>query len=206
MYKPTFRFRQRVREATVLEGPKVFLAHPRYEDYEQWRALRKASRAFLEPWEPRWPNDDLTHEAFRRRVRRYDADRSGGFAEPFFIFLGDNRTLVGGVTVGSIRRGAAESCMLGYWMGEAHAGQGLMQAALRIVIPHIFDRLRLHRIEAACIPENQRSSRLLEKAGFRREGYLHSYLRINGAWRDHLLYALIAEEWRARQAASKAMR
>ncbi|MAY61603.1 MAG: 30S ribosomal protein S5 alanine N-acetyltransferase [Rhizobiales bacterium] len=206
MYRPTFRFRQRVREVTVLEGPKVYLAHPRYEDYEQWRALRKASRAFLEPWEPRWPADDLTREAFRHRIRRYHADRSGGFADPYFIFLGKDNTLVGGITIGSIRRGAAESCMLGYWMGEAYAGQGLMQAALQVLIPHIFDGLRLHRIEAACIPENQRSSHLLEKAGFRREGYLHSYLRINGAWRDHLLYALIAEEWRAKQAASKAMR
>ena len=206
MLRPTFRFRQRVRDMTVLEGEKVYLAHPRQEDFDNWRDLRSTSRAFLEPWEPRWPVDDLTREAFRHRIRRYDADRSGGFADPYFIYLTETNTLVGGITIGSIRRGASESCMLGYWMGECHAGQGLMYAALQVLIPHIFEKLRLHRIEAACIPENQRSSKLLEKVGFRREGYLQSYLRINGVWRDHLLYAMIAEEWRERQAALKATR
>ena len=85
-------------------------------------------------------------------------------------------------------------------MGEQYAGKGLMGDALRALLPHVFDTMQLHRIEAACIPDNARSKRLLEKAGFRHEGYLNGYLKINGAWRDHLLYALIAEDWRSMRA------
>lgn len=83
-------------------------------------------------------------------------------------------------------------------MGERYAGRGLMQAAMKLALSHAFDTLKLHRLEAACIPDNARSIRVLENAGFRREGLLRSYLRINGVWRDHLLYALIAEEHRAK--------
>jgi ribosomal-protein-alanine N-acetyltransferase len=79
-------------------------------------------------------------------------------------------------------------------MGERFAGRGLMVEALGLVIDHCFDTLRLHRLEAACIPSNNRSVRVLEKAGFRREGLLHSYLKINGVWQDHYLYALIADQ------------
>jgi ribosomal-protein-alanine N-acetyltransferase len=79
-------------------------------------------------------------------------------------------------------------------MGERHAGQGHMSAAIGLAVHHIFERLNLHRIEAACIPENDRSIRLLEKAGFRREGYMHDYLKIRGEWRDHLLYALVSNK------------
>ena len=102
--------------------------------------------------------------------------------------------LVGGITIGHIRRGAGQNCMIGYWMGERHAGHGHMFAALKLAIPYIFSSLELHRIEAACIPENSRSIRLLEKAGFEREGYLRQYLRINGKWRDHVLFSLLSDD------------
>ena len=83
---------------------------------------------------------------------------------------------------------------IGYWIGERYAGRGLMVDAVRLLVRHAFDTLRLHRIEAACIPDNTRSVRVLEKAGFRREGLLRSYLRINGEWHDHYIYALIADD------------
>jgi len=102
--------------------------------------------------------------------------------------------LLGGITIGYIRRGAAQSCMIGYWMGERFAGQGHMFAALQLVIPYIFAGLELHRIEAACIPDNARSIRLLEKAGFQREGYLRGYLKINGQWHDHVMFSRLASD------------
>src|SRR5690606_31694104 len=148
-----------------------------------------------EPWEPRWSDDDLTRSAFRYRIRRYDSDREAGIALPLFVCHKSSGRILGGATLNSIRRGASECCSLGYWMGEQHAGKGLMSDAIRSLLPHVFDRMRLHRIEAACIPDNTRSQRLLEKVGFRREGYLNGYLKINGTWRDHLLYALVAEDW-----------
>ncbi|MCY0094180.1 GNAT family N-acetyltransferase [Hoeflea ulvae] len=196
MAPPVFRFRGRAQEEFRIEGERTFLRHPQAGDFAEWSQLRAASRAFLEPWEPRWPEDDLTRPAFRYRIRRYDADREAGLALPLFVCQKANGRLVGGVTLGTIRRGAAECCSLGYWMGHQYAGKGLMHDALKSLLPHVFERMRLHRIEAACIPDNARSQRLLENVGFRREGYLNGYLKINGAWRDHLLYALIAEDWR----------
>ena len=204
MQRPAFRFRYRAKDEAPLESGKVFLRAPRIDDFAEWSSLRARSRAFLEPWEPRWPDDDLTREAYRYRVRRYDADRSGGLALPLFVFVKDSGRLVGGLTIGGIRRGAAEACTLGYWMGEPFAGKGYMHDALSAIIPHVFDRMRLHRIEAACIPENERSARLLEKVGFRREGHLRGYLKINGTWRDHLLYALISEDWKTARNETKA--
>jgi 3-polyprenyl-4-hydroxybenzoate decarboxylase len=112
----------------------------------------------------------------------------------FFIFETGGGKLVGGITLANIRHGVSQSGQIGYWIGEQYAGQGYMVEALGLVSLFAFDTMRLHRIEAACIPDNKRSIRVLEKAGFQREGLLRSYLRINGIWQDHYLYALIADD------------
>lgn len=174
-----------------LQGDGVYLRFPQRRDYQQWADARSASRAFLEPWEPTWPADDLTRRAFLRRVGRYEQDYDSGTAVPLFLFTCTDNRLIGGLNIGNIRRAAAQSCMIGYWMAQDSAGRGLMLAGLKAAIPFIFETMRLHRIEAACIPDNKRSVRLLEKANFRYEGYLRGYLKINGVWRDHHLYALL---------------
>jgi ribosomal-protein-alanine N-acetyltransferase len=183
------------RETPVLRGPQVSLRLPAPGDYAAWSALRGASRSFLEPWEPRWAPDELERNSWRLRIQRYREDYARGTAVPFFIFSNASRSLAGGITIGNIRRGVAQSAQLGYWVGERFAGRGLMLEAVNLVVPYSFDALGLHRIEAACIPENKRSIRVLEKARFQREGLLRSYLRINGSWQDHYLYALIAEDF-----------
>ncbi len=182
----------------VLSGGGVTLRPPYRRDHGEWAQLRQESRAFLEPWEPRWPADDLDYPAWRQRLRRYNAEAAAGTGFAFLIFQSEQMTLVGGISLGNIRHGVAQTAQIGYWMGERYAGRGLMQAAMKLAMSHAFDTLRLHRLEAACIPDNVRSIRVLENAGFRREGLMRAYLRINGVWRDHLLYALIAEEHRAR--------
>lgn len=192
MSRSMFRFLSRPGETVLIRGKGIYLRMPDMDDYEAWRKLRLASRRFLEPWEPTWGADDLTRASFRLRIRRYEQDHQRGQALPLFIFLSESDTLVGGITLGYIRRGAAQSAMIGYWMGEPFAGKGLMRTALDVVIPYAFKVMRLHRIEAACIPDNARSIGLLEKAGFHREGYLRDYLKINGVWRDHVLYARLA--------------
>jgi len=200
MAPPVFRFRSRTQEELRIEGRKTYLRNPVIGDFAEWSQLRAASRNFLEPWEPRWGEDDLTRASFRYRIRRYDADREAGIALPLFVCLEESGRIVGGATLNSIRRGVAECCALGYWMGEQYAGKGLMADAVKALLPHVFETMQLHRIEAACIPDNSRSQRLLEKVGFRREGYLNGYLKINGVWRDHLLYALVAEDWQSKRA------
>lgn len=184
------------REAPALRGERVHLRVPEPGDYREWAALRAESRNFLEPWEPRWAPDELRRSAWRQRISRYREDFANGTAVAFFIFENETNRLVGGITLGNIRHGVAQSGQIGYWIGERYAGQGLMLDAVLQVARFGFDTLRLHRIEAACIPDNKRSMRVLEKAGFQREGLLRSYLRINGIWQDHYLYGLIADDQR----------
>ena len=197
MARSVFRFLSRQSDTVELAGDRHLLRLPRFQDYRQWYALRSESRRFLEPWEPSWRSDELTESAFRARVVRNEQEFSSGQAVPLLVFTratGAEATLLGGLTIGYIRRGAAQCCMIGYWMGERHAGQGHMHGALKLVIPYIFSSLQLHRIEAACIPDNTRSIRLLEKVGFRQEGYLREYLKINGEWRDHVMFSLLAAD------------
>lgn len=176
----------------TLRGESVLVRPPDIDDFSEWAHLREQSRAFLKPWEPPWPMDDLTRNSFRRRIKRYQSEISRDEAYPFFIFGQDGLGLRGGLTLGNVRRGAAQAATLGYWMGAPHAGQGLMQQAVSLVCAHGIKSLALQRIEAACLPENGASIHLLEKAGFEREGFAKSYLNINGERRDHILFALIA--------------
>ena len=192
-----FGFFSRRSEPAPIETERSYLRFPERGDFAMWRDLRFASRTFLEPWEPRWAADELERSAWRQRVRRYREEFAAGTAISFLIFENEHGRLTGGITIGNIRHGVSQSAQIGYWTGERYAGKGYMQDAIRAVIAHAFGPMRLHRIEAACIPENTRSIRVLEKAGFTREGLLRSYLRINGQWRDHLIFSLIADEHQA---------
>jgi [ribosomal protein S5]-alanine N-acetyltransferase len=175
----------------TIEGRGVFLRAPQMSDYGEWCALREASRAFLTPWEPTWPADDLSRSAFRRRLRRYAEDQRSDASYAFFLFRKDDEALVGGLTLANIRRGVAQAGSLGYWIGEPFARRGLMTGAVQALVPFSFGSLRLHRLEAACIPSNAASISLLEKTGFVREGYAREYLCINGLWQDHVLFGRV---------------
>ena len=178
----------------AIAGAGVTLRVPQSGDFAEWAALRESSRAFLVPWEPTWPADDLTRGAFRRRLKRYAEDLRNDLAYAFLIFRSDDNALVGGLTLANIRRGVAQAGSIGYWVGVPFARKGYMTAAMRALAPFCFTTLRLHRLEAACIPSNTASVRLLEKTGFEREGYARSYLCINGVWQDHLLYARLKDD------------
>lgn len=175
----------------ILADKRVYLRLPQMSDHAAWAELRRSSREFLQPWEPRWHSNDLGRFAYRERVRRYQQDLRRGQALPYFIFNHASDAMMGGITIGQIRRGVSQSGQIGYWMGERYAGKGYMSEALNLVVHHAFTRCGLHRLEAACIPENERSIRLLTSCGFEQEGLLKAYLKINGTWRDHLLFARI---------------
>jgi ribosomal-protein-alanine N-acetyltransferase len=178
----------------AIVGEGIVLRAPQMAEYAEWAALREASRDFLTPWEPTWPTDDLTRASFRRRIKRYSEDQRSDLAYAFFIFRKQDNVLVGGLTLANVRRGCAQAGSLGYWMGEAYARHGHMTAAVNAVIPFAFGTLRLHRVEAACIPANVASVRLLEKTGFQREGFARQYLCIDGVWQDHLLFARLKDD------------
>ncbi|MBS7539297.1 GNAT family N-acetyltransferase [Ancylobacter lacus] len=178
----------------LIEGRGVLLRAPVMSDYAAWAALRERSRAFLTPWEPLWPAYDLARGAFRRRLRRYARDVREDQAYPFLVFRLEDQALLGGLTLSNVRRGVAQTASLGYWMGQDHAGKGHMSAAVAALLPFAHGSLGLRRIEAACLPHNEPSIRLLRRVGFRQEGYGREYLCINGVWQDHLLFARLSSD------------
>ena len=182
----------------VLVGERVRLRAPRQGDWASWAQVRAESREFLAPWEPTWSADALTRTAFRRRLRRYqrDAREESGYA---FVILGpSDEAILGGITLTNVRTGVARSCAVGYWMGKPYARQGYMTDTICALLPFVFEGLRLHRLEAACISTNIASQKLLRRCGFCEEGLARQYLRINGVWEDHLLFALLASDPRGR--------
>jgi len=179
-------------------GERVVLRPAERTDFEDWAEVRAESRAFLTPWEPSWSADALTRASFRRRLARYSADWRQDQGYSLFVFARDTGKLMGGIGLTNIRRGVAETGSLGYWMGERYAGRGFMKEALRLMLGFAFERLHLHRVEAACLPHNAKSRHLLLRCGFREEGYARKYLCIDGNWQDPVLFALLREEWTGR--------
>lgn len=184
-------------QGPVIYGEQLVLRMPQMNDYASWAELRAHSRDFLTPWEPEWTSTELTRASFRRRLRHYAKEYKDDAGYAFFMFRASDDALVGGLTLSNVRRGVTQACALGYWVGAPHARQGYMTGAVRAVVPFVFDNLRLHRLEAACLPSNAASIGLLEKTGFTHEGLARRYLRINGRWQDHLLYALLEDDARA---------
>ncbi len=189
-----FRFSTDPPTRPLIRTQNLALRAPVATDYAAWAVLRMESREFLTPWEPVWNEDDLTRTSFRLRVKR--AAREIATDEAYSLFIFDTRSdiLLGGLTLGLVRRGVAQACTLGYWMGERHAGKGHMTEAVRGALRFAFQDLALHRVEAACLPNNLPSKRLLERVGFQSEGMARAYLRINGSWADHLLYAALSSD------------
>jgi len=189
-----FRFSDPLAEAPALSSGNLRLRAPRLSDYEQWARLRDESRAFLAAWEPIWPADELSRESFKRRIKRYADEMRRDEAYPFFLIRESDQMLLGGLTLGFLRRGVAQAATLGYWIGAPHAQQGHMGAAVRLALSFAFGHLGLQRVEAACLPHNDASIRLLDRVGFHREGLARRYLCINGRWQDHLLFAILSTD------------
>ena len=181
----------------ALSGRRVSLRLPQMHDYPAWYRLRRESHAFLKPFEPRWTEADLQRSVFAMRVKRARQEAEEGTDYTLFAFLSDGRseTLVGGITLSNIRRRAAQFVTLGYWMGQQYAGQGLMTEAVGVALPFVFDTLDLHRVNAAFMPVNTASRRVLEKNLFVEEGRAERYLQIDGRWEDHVLMGLNRERW-----------
>lgn len=188
-------FASRYPEPTCLETERTLLQRPQLADYKAWADLRRESSDFLRPFEPTWAADELTRSSYRARLRKQEADITSGRGLPWFIFnKSDAQQLLGGITLSNIRRGVAETGTLGYWMGKKYASNGFMKEAVMAVCDNVFGLQKLHRIEAATVIENRRSQALLERCGFQREGIAREYLRIDGSWRDHILFARLAED------------
>jgi ribosomal-protein-alanine N-acetyltransferase len=181
-------------------GKEIYMRPPARQDWAPWKHIRLISREFLKPWEPTWSNDLLTQSAYYRRLARSGLDWREGAAFPFFIFRAEDDALIGGMTLSNVRQGVAKCASLGYWVGQPYAGHGYMSEAIRLTLDFAFTTLGLHRLEAACLAHNKASRSLLVGGGFREEGCARKYLMIDGEWQDHVIYALLREEWSASNA------
>lgn len=171
-------------------APPVTLRPIDYADRDEFLAMVRDSRELHRPWAypPERPDqfDELVARSRRDDVVTLLACRAGG------------GEIVGVFTISQIVRGAFQSAFLGYYGSAAHARQGYMRSALRLVLDHAFGTLRLHRLEANIQPGNVPSIALARGGGFRLEGFSPRYLLIGGRWRDHERWAITAEEWRGR--------
>lgn len=179
---------------TVLTGPRVLLRPPETRDGRAWVTLRRASEEFLRPWEPTWPPDGSSIAAFHRRRHQAKDEWRAESGYGFLIFGRENNELLGGITLSNVRLGVARTGSLGYWAGAPHARKGYMTEAVRCVLDYSFGQLQLHRVEAACLPDNQASRGLLLKCGFHEEGLARQYLKINGRWCDHITFGILEND------------
>jgi len=189
------------RDVTTLFGRRVVLRALQPQDFVQWREVRRRNVDWLTKWEPaRIPGQpDVVEdvEAFSVRCSARHRERQLGTGYGFGIFV--DGYFAGEINVSSVQRGPFQSAYVGYWIDEARAGNGYVAEALVVVARHCFEELRLHRLQIAIIPRNTASRRVVEKLDIREEGTALRYLEINGAWEDHVRYAITTEDWDARR-------
>lgn len=163
-------------------------------DAARWREVRERNAAWLKPWDATLPpGGGPRPPSFRAVVRRLRAFARRGTALPLVIEV-DGR-FAGQVSVNNIVRGSAQFASIGYWIDGDLAGRGIVPRAVAMTIDHCFGPVGLHRVEIAVRPENTNSLRVVEKLGLREVGYAPRFLHIDGAWRDHRLFAVTVEEW-----------
>jgi [ribosomal protein S5]-alanine N-acetyltransferase len=198
-------------EPDLLDAP-VTLRPVRVSDARTWREIRVRNASWLRPWEPSNPETPLYRSSigpYVSMVRTMRREARQGQALPWVVTYGG--AFAGQLTVGSITWGSSRSGTIGYWIDESFAGRGIIPTALAMAVDHCFRGVGLHRLEASIRPENTASRRVVEKLGFHEEGIRVRQLHINGQWRDHICYAITAEEvpmgllrrWRSMLASSR---
>lgn len=184
-----------------LRGQRVMLRALKVSDFQEWKKVRLENIDWLTKWEPTRPAGmpDVINDrnAFGARCNARDRERHLGSGYGFGIFVND--IFCGEINLSSIQRGPFQSCYVGYWIDEGHAGNSYTPEALAVVLKYAFEDLNLHRVQVAIIPRNTSSRRVVEKLSLREEGIAERYLEINGEWEDHIRYAFTSEEWDSRK-------
>jgi [ribosomal protein S5]-alanine N-acetyltransferase len=191
-----------MRTATLeLTGRRVLLRPLTPADFEPWREVRRRCRDWLIKWEPRplpgHPDASEDRRAFAAQCGARERERQLGTGYGFGIFV--EGRFVGAINLSSIQRGPFQNAYVGYWIDEAQAGNGFMPEAVVVILRFAFEELSLHRVQIAIIPRNGPSRRVVGKLDLREEGTALRYLEINGAWEDHVRYAITSEEWAERR-------
>jgi ribosomal-protein-alanine N-acetyltransferase len=182
---------------TRLTTLRLVLRPPRTADVPEIRRLLRHNHVHLKPWNPAPPpgEDPSTLTEVSKTVLKQRRDWKHGTSFVFMVApIGAPSRLIGKIALNGVLRGAMYGAYLGYWMDVDHVGKGLATEAIAAVLDFAFGPANLHRVQAAIMPKNERSLRVIEKLGFRREGYAERYLQIAGRWEDHILFAKTREE------------
>lgn len=186
---------------TRLHGRRVLLRPIEQRDFAAWQEVRRHNEGWLTQWEqrrlPGQPDVVENKDAFAARCSARSREWQLGTGFGFGLFV-PGETLAGEVNLSSVQRGPFQTASVGYWIDRRHAGHGYVPESVVTVARFAFEDLRLHRIEIAIIPRNRPSRRVVEKLGLREEGVALRFLEINGAWEDHIRFAITSEEWDAR--------
>jgi [ribosomal protein S5]-alanine N-acetyltransferase len=186
---------------TTLIGRRLVLRPLVTEDFPAWREVRRRNDDWLVKWEPQRnphaPDPVESRDAFAMRCGARQRERQLGTGYGYGIFVDGH--FAGEINLSIVQRGPFQSAYVGYWIDEAHAGQGYMPEALVVLCRYAFEDLMLHRLQVSIIPRNHASRRVVEKLGLREEGIAQRYLEIAGVWEDHVRYAITVEEWDARR-------
>jgi ribosomal-protein-alanine N-acetyltransferase len=184
-----------------LYGRRILLRPLAAADFAQWSEVRVRNETWLIPWEPKrllgQADPTRDRDAFAARCNARERERQLGTGYGFGIFV--DGSFAGEINLNSVQRGPFQNAYVGYWIDRRRAGHGYMPEAVVTICRFAFDDLRLHRVQVAIIPRNQRSRRVVEKLSLRDEGVALRYLEINGRWEDHVRYAITAEEWQERR-------
>ena len=175
-------------------APDVELRLPRPEDAGAFLELVVRNRQHFRPYEPRRPPAYFTLAGQRDQIAAARRQSEAGERFEFGIWRRSGDDLVGRISLGGISRGALQNAYLGYGIDVDHSGRGYATQAVRLAVRVAFEDLGLHRVQAAVVPENTASARVLEKCGFREEGLARRYLFLDGRWKDHRMFALTPEE------------
>lgn len=186
---------------TAIFGRRVLLRPLTPVDFSQWREVRRRNADWLTKWEPERlagaPDVIEDPQAFGVRCNARDRERQMGAGYGFGVFVeGD---FAGEINLTNIQRGPFQNAYVGYWIDEKHAGMGYTPEGVVVVCRFAFEQLMLHRLQISIIPRNTASHRVVKKLNIRAEGIAERYLEINGAWEDHVRYAITSEEWSVRR-------
>ncbi|HET9342989.1 MAG TPA: GNAT family N-acetyltransferase [Candidatus Eremiobacteraceae bacterium] len=181
----------------LLEGNRVDVRLAEPDDVDAIIAFFAANEAHLTPYGAACSREHLTRQHWSDQIERRRIEFFHDESCKTFIFLRDDGGIAGTANLSAIVRGPFQAAYLGYALAEKAQGKGLMHEALALLLRFAFAELNLHRIMANFVPSNERSRAVLERLGFTVEGHANDYLRINGAWREHVLTSLTNPAWRS---------
>ncbi len=176
----------------MIRTRRLLLRLPEHDDVPEVVRFYTENREHLEPWSPAASAAFFTEPYWHDQVETRHAEFQDGLGARFFVFpIERPRRVIGNLSLTQIQRGPSQTCNLGYSLAADEQGQGYMLEAVEGAVRYAFEELRLHRVAASYMPHNQRSARVLSRAGFLIEGYATAYLMINGRWEDHVNTAIV---------------